>query len=271
MDKQNWLGKTAVLSALTTRWLGQSYQYEEAVGSTNVLLKEMAEAGAEHGTVLLTNFQSKGKGRLGRQWEAAPGTALLLSVLLRLDWPLERLAWVTMLGSVAMTEAIEQVTQLDVGLKWPNDVMVRQNGDWCKTCGLLAEVVGGQAGKPTAVILGSGVNVNIPAEQLPQAHTPPTSLMLAAGESVSRIDLLVAYLLRLEHGVETAVSGQSPLAAWAERLITIGEPVTVTQVNGGQSIAGVAEAVDECGHLLVRDAAGVLHSVASGDVTLRNH
>lgn len=267
------LGETIVLSTLRTKWVGRVYRYFGQTGSTNTLLKEMLATGAggmlPMGTVLLTDFQNRGRGRLERRWDAPSGTSLLFSVLLRPDWPATQASWLTMIAALSTAEAIEAVTGLVTGVKWPNDVMINQEGIWHKVSGLLLEGDIDVNGRLAWAILGVGINVNVTAAQLPLAVTPPTSLLIACGQPVSRLTLFTELLLRLESHYEAAAQGDSPHPAWNGRLITIGQPVTVTQVGSGNIVQGVAVDTDEWGQLLVRTGSGVVQSVAAGDVTLR--
>lgn len=270
---ENELSETAVSTLLNTRRIGHPYHYRASVPSTSALLSQELRTGAPpHGTVLLTDYQSQGRGRLDRRWEAPPGTSLLFSVLLRPDWEAERAGWLMMLAGLAVAEAIEVVAAQPVVLKWPNDVLLRVEGTWRKTCGILQEGELDSNGRLRHAILGIGINVNVPSAQLPAAAMPATSLLAATGRPVSRRDLLVAVLANLETHYEAADGGQSPRAAWRERLITLGRSVRVTRLDAAAEspLEGVAEDVDEWGSLLVRDAVGRLHAVAAGDVTLRD-
>lgn len=267
------LHEIAVRADLTTAWLGRNYHFVERIGSTNDRLKEWLADGRHPpaGTVLLTDYQTAGRGRLDRRWEAPPATSLLFSVLFRPGWPVERSGWLTMLAGLAVAEAIETVTGLNVRLKWPNDIMILQAERWAKVAGLLLDAVVGDRETLESAILGIGLNVNIPAEALPEAVTPATSLLVAGSHPVARRPLLVACLERLEARYEAAERGHSPSVAWNERLMTLGQPVTVTAAGTGETVAGVAEATDEWGRLIVRDAAGRRHTIAAGDVTLREN
>ncbi|MCP4425398.1 MAG: biotin--[acetyl-CoA-carboxylase] ligase [Chloroflexi bacterium] len=267
------LGETAVQAALSTQWLGQTYRYFASANSTNDLLKDQIEVGGDvllpTGTVFLTDYQSRGRGRLNRLWLAPAGSSLLLSALFRPGWPAEQAQWLTMLACLAAAEAIETTTDMPVGVKWPNDLVIQLEGVWHKVSGLLLEGDMGDDGRLQSAILGIGINVNIPPAQLPDAVTPATSLLAVTGRPVSRLDLLVDFLQRLEFGCEAAAKGQSPQPAWNQRLIMVGEQVQVTRMDTGWQIAGTAESADEWGRLLVRDDAGKLHAIAAGDVTLR--
>jgi BirA family biotin operon repressor/biotin-[acetyl-CoA-carboxylase] ligase len=264
------LQEAAVRAEMATGWLGRPYFYVETIDSTNDRLKAWAADPAyPAGTVLLTDYQSAGRGRLDRRWEAPPGTSLLFSVLLRPGWPAERGAWLMMLAGLAVAETVEDVAGLPARLKWPNDVVIAYEGEWRKTCGLLLDATLAPDERLATAVVGIGLNVNIPAAALPEASTPATSLLVAGGRPVARRPLLLALLNRLERYYEAADAGQSPWAAWNERLITIGRPVVVSAAGPADALSGVAEGADEWGRLLVRDAAGRLHAVAAGDVTLR--
>lgn len=265
------LHETAVQPRLTTQWIGRSYRYFASVGSTNTLLKEAATAQAlPAGAVFLTDYQSQGRGRLERRWEAPPGTSLLLSVLFRPQWPAERLSWLTMIAGLAVAEAMEAAAVVPVALKWPNDVVIEHKGVWRKVCGLLLEGTITAEERLAYAVLGVGMNVNITAAQLPAASTPPISLLVAAGRPISRLELLVAFLARLEQRYATADAGESPQPAWNRRLVTLGREVIVSRVGEAETLTGVAEDTDEWGQLRVRDAVGRIHTVAAGDVTLRH-
>lgn len=266
------LSETAVLPYLPTRWIGRYYHYYETITSTNERLKErVAQGDAQQppaGTLLLANYQSAGRGRLDRRWESPPGVSLMFSLLLRPDWPAQQLLWLTMLASLAACEAAEAQVEMELGVKWPNDLMLRQDGAWFKWGGLLLEGSVGQNGRLQHVIIGMGLNVNLSAAQLPEGITPVSSLALAAGRPLDRRALLFDILARLEAGYERADAGQSPQSAWRSRLITLGQPVTVSQ-PGQPPLTGLAYDVDAWGQLLVRTAAGQIETIAAGDVSLR--
>jgi BirA family biotin operon repressor/biotin-[acetyl-CoA-carboxylase] ligase len=174
-----------------------------------------------------------------------------------------------MLAGLAAVEAIEDVARLPARLKWPNDVVLYHEGQWRKVGGLLLDTTLSRAGQLESAIIGIGLNVNIPAEALPEAANPATSLLVAGGQPVARRPLLVALLAQLERRYEIAQGGTSPLSDWKTRLITLGRPVLVSAAGPGETLAGTAEDTDEWGRLLVRDEGGRLHALAAGDVTLR--
>jgi BirA family transcriptional regulator, biotin operon repressor / biotin---[acetyl-CoA-carboxylase] ligase len=163
------------------RRLGEPRRDVESCESTQLLI----DPAEPEGTLVVADYQSAGRGRLGRTWEAPPGTAILCSLLLRP--PAERRApELSLVAGVAVADTIERAIELAVQLKWPNDVMLRRR----KVAGCLAEMQEG------AVVLGVGVNVNQTREQLPEGAG---SLLTLTGRTWSREELLDSFLLDLEN------------------------------------------------------------------------
>lgn len=258
-----------VVPLLTTRWLARPYHYYPTIGSTNEVLKQLAAAGKlGHGAVVLANFQQTGRGRLRRRWQAPMGSSLLLSLLVQPDWPVEQVQWLTMLASMAVVTAVSQFISVPVGIKWPNDMMLQYDDDWRKFGGILLEGEMDGNGRLRQAVLGIGLNVNLAVAELPDAVTPPTSLLVAGGQPVSRRDLLLALLAALEQGYDDADAGHSPFAGWQAHLMTLGTAVQVTQANG-DVLAGEATAATDSGALLLTTPDGQEHTITAGDVTLR--
>ena len=159
--------REAVTPLLRGRF-GREYLYVAECASTQRLLASDAPEGA----VAVTDFQSEGRGRLGRRWEAAPGTCLLVSLQLRPRVESERLPELSLVAGRACADAIEAAATVRTALKFPNDVLVRER----KVAGILAEATEGR------VVLGIGVNVNLPADELPDdVRMPMTSLLAEDG------------------------------------------------------------------------------------------
>ncbi|MHB8220717.1 MAG: biotin--[acetyl-CoA-carboxylase] ligase [Acidimicrobiales bacterium] len=234
----------------------------DRLGSTNTYLLEQARSGAAEGTVAVADHQSAGRGRLGRRWEAPPGTCLLVSVLLRpVTGPGERpLAAVA--AAVAAVEACRVVAGVSPDVKWPNDLVVADR----KLAGVLAEADPGAPGGPpgsVAVVVGLGMYVDWPG--------PPdvggTCLSEVAGHRVDRDELLDAWLGALAPRVAALASpaGRDGLAGELRaRCSTLGRRVRVELVDGS-AVTGRAVDLSAAGHLVVDTGAGHL-VVASGDV-----
>ena len=174
------LSPAAVLPRLRGRF-GRSYTFVAESAST----QEAVPADAEEGTVVAADVQTAGRGRLGRRWEAPPGTSLLFSIALAPQVAPDRLPGLTLVGARAVADALPAAT----AIKYPNDVLVRGR----KLAGVLGEARDGR------VVLGIGINVNVPAGLLPRtAVTPPTSLLLETGEEHDRGEVLARVLEALE-------------------------------------------------------------------------
>ncbi len=277
----------AILRDLGTTILPGNVQCYDTVGSTMDLAREwLSTHTEERGPLLITaEVQTSGRGRLGRRWEAPIGTALLTSLALRPSWLApERGVTLVWMVAVALCEAIEAITTLQAALKWPNDVLLPvgasappapdddggeprvQPPGWAKTAGILLEVGLGKQGLNWAII---GCGVNVSAAPPPEvSRYPATSITAAAGAPVARLELLRAFLRRLDYWYSRLSTGDEAalFVAWRTRLLTLGQEVRVETPDG--LVTGHAEDVDETGALIVRDDAGNLHVIATGDVGL---
>jgi len=266
MYSEDSLEATVITGSLRTRIFGRKVVYYPVVGSTNEEAKRLAEEGAPEGTLVIADEQKAGKGRLGRRWFAPPGTSLLMSLIFRPPLAPYQAQRLTVLCSLAIAEAVEEVTPLEVNLKWPNDILI--NGK--KAGGILTEL-GIKGGHLAYVVVGIGLNVNVDfsSSQEPwlSLRQTATSLYRELGYKVPRLLLLLRFLEKVEEKYEGLGEGRDFHSEWARRLVTLHRRVCVSMP--GKYIEGWAEAVDEEGALLVRTDEGVLHRVLAGDVTLR--
>jgi BirA family transcriptional regulator, biotin operon repressor / biotin---[acetyl-CoA-carboxylase] ligase len=226
---------------------GHPYVYEPETESTQLLIGP----DAPEGTVAVADFQSRGRGRLGRHWEAPPGTAIHCSVALRP--PARRSPQeLTLVGAVAAADAIELETELFVQIKWPNDVMLNRR----KVGGVLGELRDG------LVVLGIGINVNQTREQLPpDAKQPAGSLRTITGREHERASVLSTLLVRLEHHYN-AWRGAGLAALYPDigaRDFLRGRRVSV------DGLSGTAVGIDRAGRLEL-EVDGGRRLVESGEV-----
>ncbi len=247
-------------SLLATRSFGRSLIFESSVGSTMDLARDAALHGAAEGTLALADEQTAGRGRLGRSWVTPPAVNLA-STLLLLP-PASILRQIAMIAPLAIVDAVADVTGLRADIKWPNDVQAGGK----KLAGVLIESDLSDEAAPM-VLVGAGINVNFDPRRFDEIHDIATSLAVELGHAVDRETLLASYLLQFERLYDGAKAGASVRDRWRERLITLGQRVTVTQPGGATS--GVAEDVDDGGALLVRTGDGALVTIEAGDVTLR--
>ena len=251
------------LEGLETEFVGRNLVYHPAIPSTNDEARRLARAGAPDGTLVITDYQTAGRGRLERRWEAPAGSSLLMSLIFRPHLAAHEVLRLTMICGLAAVDAIESQTGLQVGLKWPNDLVI----GGAKLGGILTEIEleGERVGH---AVVGLGLNVNLDPDQLPQGLLmEATSLSQHLGREVARQSLLRALLQAMELRYRTLEAGRLPQAEWAERLVTLGRSVSISAL--GDSMEGVAEGVNEDGALLVRRADGRLETILAGDVSIR--
>ncbi len=234
-----------------------------ATGSTNSDLVARA-CGADDGTVLVTDHQTAGRGRLGRTWDAPPGTNLLVSVLVRPDWPPEAHTLVTPALAVAVVDALAGMG-VPTAVKWPNDLVVEGGLALGKVAGILAEYV---VGPPEAVVVGLGLNLAWPAAE---DDAPPGATSLrACGHTVNRWDLLAVVLGGFDTRLDDLAAAGGPerlREAHLGRSATVGRRVRADTPTG--PVEGTAVDISADGSLLVRPdgTANNLVPVGAGDVT----
>ena len=246
----------AVLQRDGSMWT--SVRVVDRIGSTNASLVAAAAEGAPEGQVLVAEHQDAGRGRLDRTWSSPPRAGVTVSMLVRPDVPAARRGWLSLLVAVALADAVAEVADVRVSVKWPNDLLA---ADGAKLAGILAEAGG------TAVVVGVGLNVSTRADELPEGAS---SLALLTGRTVDRAPLLLSLLRAVERRYRPWVAALGdPVAsglatdylAWSS---TVGSEVRVTMPDGSL-LEGTAEAVDWDGRLVVRTPEGLVE-LAAGDV-----
>jgi BirA family biotin operon repressor/biotin-[acetyl-CoA-carboxylase] ligase len=237
-------------------------------GSTNSDLMRRARAGDPEQT-LVADEQTAGRGRLGRVWQAPPGASLLCSVLIRPGGRPAEASMVTMALGVAAADACETVAGVELGLKWPNDLVaigVGPGGSDRKLSGLLAESVVAE-GRIEAIVAGIGINVNWPDEIPADLADIATSLRHQAGHDVDRVELLVELLVRFEHHLDHRAGLD---AAYRQRSATLGRNVRVERPDG--DVVGRAVDFESDGALVIEvDGQNDWVTIHVGDVTHLRH
>ena len=259
------LSADRILAGLKTGVVARNLHYLAETGSTMEEARRLAEQGAPDGTVVIADYQTAGRGRLKRRWQALPGSSLLLSLIFRPTIASHQVQQLTMLCGLAVAESVEAETGLPVGLKWPNDLEI----SGAKIGGILTEVELSGVHVSYAVV-GVGLNVNLDPQELSgPLPVRASSLSAELGRPVARLPLLWAVLQAVEARYLALGTGAQALhAEWAARLATIGRMVTVS--TGDRAWDGLAEGVDADGALLVRRADGSLERIIAGDVSVRS-
>lgn len=254
------LQSETVQSHLTTQWLGRDLRCFDELGSTNSEAAALAQAGASHGTVVVADRQSAGRGRRQRTWHSPGGENLYLSALLRPQWKASDPRPVSLAAGVGLAEALAPRLPTPPLLKWPNDVLAGGK----KLAGILVEGAM-QAEHVEWVIVGIGVNVNT-AEFPAELATIAESLGRLVGRELDRGEVLAAALNSLEPWFDTlAEQGPEPIvAAWLTRAAHLGQRVRID--DAPRTHEGVMQGVAADGALLLCDDEGRELRVVSGDM-----
>ena len=243
------------MTFLFSNWLGCQRIDMDACASTNDEAARLARAGAKHGTVVIAETQHAGRGRDGRAW-ASPTGGLYLSAVLRPHLPLADVPPMTLAIGIGVCDAVRKLGAPAV-LKWPNDLLV----DGRKLAGVLVEAQS-QGGRLETVIVGIGINIDTTPESV---ATTGISLAEAAGAVIDRERFIIVLLANVERWIDrySAVGLEAIIPAWQERM-ALGLAARAT--IDGQPLLGEVAGLDDDGALLLRDAAGRIHRIRSGDV-----
>ena len=252
MDPLSPLSLDAIHSTLATQALGHRIELRDQIKSTNREAIALAHAGVEHGTVVVADSQTEGRGRLSRQWFSPPGVNLYCSIVIKKTINADRLAewlsWLPLMTALAAAESIETVAAAHVTVKWPNDLLIAER----KVGGILCESGTGARSGPFQVI-GIGLNINGERNDFPEdLREAATTIRHETGLPVERNRLLAKFLHELEACVEEFESRGSERVALAyqQRCSTIGKTIKAT-LTDGKEFVGLAEGIEQDGALRV--------------------
>ena len=254
--------ETTIADQIHTKWAGKTVHFARKTDSTNLWIKRLAKEGAPEGTLALAEFQSAGRGRLGRSWEVPEGTSVMMSILLRPKFEPQYAPMLTLVMGMAVAKAVKKFG-FDVSIKWPNGVVVSHK----KICGILTEM-GVRAGKIDYAVIGVGINVNIrefPEEMADKA----TSLYLESGKEFDRSQIPGLVMEAFEKYYEkfAATCDLSGLKEEYESILAnYNQPV---RVLAKEPYEGVARGITDGGELLVEKTDGTIVAVSAGEVSVR--
>ena len=278
MDDYNQAG---IRSLLATKWAGNRLLFYDVTDSTNLQAREEAEDGAPHGTMIVADRQTAGRGRRGRSWESPAGVNVYFSLIMRPDVVPDKASMLTLIMAHSVCRVIALRTGLDCKIKWPNDVVV--NGR--KVCGILTEM-GLRKDGSFYLVVGVGINVRS-QEFAPELSGKATSLEDEIGRrstaalckvtdslegdlAVSRSLLLAEIMGAFEEDYEIFLSRQNLsglLDSYNHMLINRDAKVRVLDPRGEYD--GKALGITETGELLVETADGTVERVYAGEVSVR--
>ncbi len=253
-----------IREGLVTRVFGRKeILYFTETDSTNIRAKDIAARGASEGTIVLSEKQTKGRGRKARNWFSPPRDGIYLSLILRPKIAPREAPRITLLTAVAIAETLLSMSGLEIAIKWPNDILA--NGK--KLAGILTEM-STKGERINYVVAGLGLNVHTP--RFPdEIQGKATSILMETGKQFPRVALAQEYLKWHEdyYGVLQSIGFEPIRRRWKELANIVGQRVTVETIDTEYS--GEVQDIDNDGALILKDKTGRSHRIIFGDVTLR--
>lgn len=263
--KQLPLNEEEIQKRLKSKLIAKKIYAFGQLSSTNSYAKRLAQEGVPEGSLIISDQQTKGRGRLGRSWESPPGKGLWFSLILRPDISIDKAGIISLLAGVSIAEAVEKITNLIPILKWPNDLLINSK----KFCGALIETEI-ESRRLSFIILGIGINVNqSEVDFSEEIRNYATSLQIESKGSIDRLNLLVEVLHFLEKQYLEFKTGKISmiLDAWKRRCPYLNKKLIIRQ--NAREIEGIFEDLDEGGRLLLRLAHGEIKQFSVGDTSLK--
>lgn len=244
---------------LHTKFIGKKIHYFEELASTMDAAMQLGLNGAANGTLVVAEAQAKGRGRLGRSWSSPKYKGIYLSLILRPKISPAACPVLTLLSAVSICEAAKELLDLNLQIKWPNDILVGHK----KVAGILTEM-NAEVDKVNFVVIGIGLNANNDKKSL---IAQATSLSQQQGQDINRVALLQELLRKFEHNYLLLEDKGSKeiIHQWRDFTLTLGSRVKVDYQN--KQIEGQAVDIDADGALLIRKDSGLIQKISSGDVT----
>lgn len=260
------LETASIEQRLTTRSLGRPLHLFAELASTNTTAFMLADSGAPHGTVVLAEAQTAGKGRLGRQWISPPHLNIYCSLILKDPKLARHVSWIPLVTGLALVEAVRRACGIGISLKWPNDLLYSEK----KIGGILCESASQDSRIGTCVV-GFGLNVNCRETDFPEELRPfATSCHLATRKFYDRNGLIADIFNQLENWYDCLISEQFEYVrrSYGASCATLGREVEIACLTG-QTVCGTATNIGQDGALLVSTMQeGKNHTleIRSGDV-----
>lgn len=252
------------LLAGKNKWAGQEVYYFPETDSTNIRAKQLAESKASHGTLVVADQQTAGRGRRGRGWVSPPGCSIYMSILLRPEFLPEKAPMMTLVMAYSVAESLRAYTGLDIQIKWPNDVVL--NGK--KLVGILTEM-STEIDYINHVVIGVGINVNMDSFSEEIAKTA-TSLRIEMGKTLKRSTLIAEIMRRFEQDYEEYVKTGNLSGireAYNRLMVNYGKEVRI--LGAKEPFQALALGINDSGELLVRKEDGSEEAVYAGEVSVR--
>lgn len=266
MEQPDMITAARLQQHLLTSTYGRQVSHHMVCQSTQTIAHDLAQQGAVDGTVVITEKQLQGKGRLARPWAGNNAKGLWMSLIMRPDLSPQHAPQLTLVAAVSVVRAIEEVCQIRPVIKWPNDILLNDR----KITGILTEMQA-DPDRVQSIILGIGININQQREDFPpELNEIATSLTIESGQSFDRAQLAGSVLNHLEHYTKRYVEEGfiAIKGLWESYSNTIGRTVRVTMLN--EVAAGKAIGITAEGMLQLEQKDGTIRNIYSGDITIQS-
>ena len=251
---------------LKTKWLGHNIIYQTSVKSTNDVAKQAALDNCPHGTIIVAEEQTGGRGRIDRGWFSPLGGGVWFSIVLRPPFLPQEAPKFTLFMATVLAKSLAKYPGLAVDIKWPNDILCQGK----KLVGILTEM-NAQMEAINHIVIGTGVNVCIAQDIIPAELQGKAGCVCEfVKEDVNRVKLLVTILKEFDLLYDRTLREgfDFMLGEWRKQCITLGRTVKV--IAPDETFTGVALDIDETGALLVKNQEGEVRKVLAGDVSVRS-
>lgn len=264
LESPDLLSPLEMEPVLKTKGFGKNYIYLEQTESTNNDAKRLAQTGAKEGTVVVAEMQTSGRGRIARGWVSPYAKGIWFSLILRPKFSPMEAPKCTLMAAVALTKAFKALGLNNVGIKWPNDILVKGK----KLVGILTEMQGSME-QIDYIVIGIGINVSVQETDMPKEMVGISTSLNREGVEADRRQIFATVLRYLEEQYDrvTLEGFESTLQEWREHNLVLGQEV---QVRSADDIyTGIAEDIDIDGNLIILLPDGSRNRVLAGDVSIR--
>lgn len=259
------LTENEIMPYLNTKYIGNKIIHFHTINSTNTKAKELASLGEENGTIILSEEQTLGKGRLGRQWCSPKGKGIWLSLILKPDLDPINASKITQIGAAALCKSFIEIG-IPSFIKWPNDIVINNR----KVCGILTEM-NGELNRINYIILGIGINVNIDMDDLPEElKDTASSLKIESGKTIDRRKLVALILNNFEPLYNELLNQghiNSSINICRKNSILLNKQIRI--INKNSTKIAKALDLDNEGRLIVQLEDGTIDTIISGEVSIR--
>ena len=264
-ENNDILSAEGMLSFLSDKQSADKINIYSSLETTNKTAKEMAVAGAAHGTAVLADSQTAGRGRYGRKFHSPPGTGIYISFVLRPEHlRIETPTLITAFAAVAVCEAIEAVSDKKPRIKWVNDIFLSGK----KICGISTEAVTDfESGSMGWVVLGIGVNFSTPEADFPEELRGIAGSVFPDGDPPITRNRLPAEIINRITAPQNQIPQKEMLEKYKSRLFMLGKRVLITGAK--ESCEAIATGIDDIGRLIVKKDTGEILLLSAGEISTK--